>query len=196
VLSGIGDAHRCRLNAQVLDALRAHRIDQDMLARLAELAENADDRAAVLEFAPAAGLRAAHLGSHREAATQYDRALRFTTSEVERAELLQRLAEERYLTGDLISAVESGERALHLRRELGQQERVGEALRWLSRFYWYSGNRAAGERCASESLDVLTPLGPSAELAMAMISQSQLLMLGGEHEAAIRRGIRAIALAS
>jgi hypothetical protein len=31
---------------------------------------------------------------------------------------------------------------------------------------------------------------------MAMISQSQLLMLGGEHEAAIRRGIRAIALAS
>ena len=196
VLSGIGDAHRRRLNAQVLDALRAHRIDQDMLARLAELAENADDRAAVLEFAPAAGLRAAHLGSHREAATQYDRALRFTTSEVERAELLQRLAEERYLTGDLISAVESGEKALHLRRELGQQERVGEALRWLSRFYWYSGNRAAGERCASESLDVLTPLGPSAELAMAMSSQSQLLMLGGEHEAAIRWGIRAIALAT
>jgi tetratricopeptide (TPR) repeat protein len=196
VLSGIGDAHRRRLNAQVLDALRAHRIDQDMLARLAELAENADDRAAVLEFAPAAGLRAAHLGSHREAATQYDRALRFTTSEVERAELLQRLAEERYLTGDLISAVESGEKALHLRRELGQQERVGEALRWLSRFYWYSGNRAAGERCAAESLDVLTPLGPSAELAMAMSSQSQLLMLGGEHEAAIRWGIRAIALAT
>ena len=77
VLSGIGDAHRRRLNAQVLDALRAHRIDQDMLARLAELAENADDRAAVVEFAPAAGLRAARLGSHREAATQYARALRF-----------------------------------------------------------------------------------------------------------------------
>ena len=196
VVSGIGDAHRRRLNAQVLDALRARRVDQDMLARLAELAENADDRAAVIEFAPAAGLRAAHLGSHREAAIQYDRALRFTTSEAERAELLQRLAEERYLTGDLIAAVESGEQALHFRRVLGQREQAGEALRWLSRFYWYSGNRAAGERCAAESLDVLTPLGPSAELAMAMSSQSQLLMLGGEHEAAIRWGIRAIALAT
>jgi hypothetical protein len=65
---------------------------------------------------------------------------------------------------------------------LGQQQQTGEALRWLSRFYWYSGNRAAGERCAAESLDVLTPLGPSAELAMAMSSQSQLLMLDGEHE--------------
>ena len=196
VLSGISDGHRRRLNAQVLDALRARRVDQDMLARLAELAENADDQAAVVEFAPAAGLRAAHLGSHREAATQYDRALRFTTSEAQRVELLQRLAEERYLTGDLTSAVESGEQALHLRRVLGQQEQAGEALRWLSRFYWYSGNRPAGERCAAESLDVLTPLGPSAELAMAMSSQSQLLMLGGEHEAAIRWGIRAIALAT
>jgi DNA-binding CsgD family transcriptional regulator len=196
VLSGIGEADRRRLNAQVLDALRSHRVDQDLLARLAELAENADDRAAVIEFAPAAGLRAAHLGSHREAATQYDRALRFTTSEAERAELLQRLAEECYLTGDLLSAVESGEQALQLRRVLGQQEQAGAALRWLSRFYWYSGNRAAGERCAAESLDILTPLGPSSELAMAMSSQSQLLMLGGEHEPAIRWGIRAIALAT
>jgi tetratricopeptide (TPR) repeat protein len=196
VLSGIGDAHRRRLNAQVLDALRAHRIDQDMLARLAELAENADDRAAVLEFAPAAGLRAAHLGSHREAATQYDRALRFTTSEVERAELLQRLAEERYLTGDLISAVESGEKALHLRRELGNKS-VSE--RRCAGCPASTGTRGIGRlenRCAAESLDVLTPLGPSAELAMAMSSQSQLLMLGGEHEAAIRWGIRAIALAT
>ena len=195
VLSGIGDGQRRRLNAQVLDALRARRADQD-LARLAELAENADDGAAVVEFAPAAGLRAARLGSHREAATQYARALRFALGEDERADLLQRLAIEHYLTGDLISAVESGEQALSLRRVLGQQQQTGEALRWLSRFYWYSGNRATGERCAAESLDVLTPLGPSAELAMAMSSQSQLLMLGGEHEAAIRWGTRAIALAT
>jgi DNA-binding CsgD family transcriptional regulator/tetratricopeptide (TPR) repeat protein len=195
VLSGIGDAHRRRLNAQVLHALRAGRADQD-LARLAELAENADDGAAVVEFAPAAGLRAARLGSHREAATQYARALRFALGEDERADLLQRLAVERYLTGDLISAVESGEQALYLRRVLGQLEQTGEALRWLSRFYWYSGNRAAGERFAAESLDVLTPLGPSAELAMAMSSQSQLLMLDGEHEAAIRWGTRAITLAA
>jgi tetratricopeptide (TPR) repeat protein len=195
VLSGIGDAHRRRLNAQVLHALRARRADQD-LARLAELAENADDGAAVVEFAPAAGLRAARLGSHREAATQYARALRFALGEDERADLLQRLAVERYLTGDLISAVESGEQALYLRRVLGQLEQTGEALRWLSRFYWYSGNRAAGERFAAESLDVLTPLGPSAELAMAMSSQSQLLMLDGEHEAAIRWGTRAVTLAA
>ena len=44
-------------------------------ARLAHHAEGAGDRAAVLEHAPAAGRRASELGSHREAAVQFQRAV-------------------------------------------------------------------------------------------------------------------------
>ena len=46
-------------------------------ARLAHHAEAADDAEAVLRYAPAAGERAAMLGSHREAAAQFARALRY-----------------------------------------------------------------------------------------------------------------------
>jgi len=46
-------------------------------ARLAFHAEAAGDAAAVLRYAPAAAQRAVGLGSHREAAAQFERALRF-----------------------------------------------------------------------------------------------------------------------
>ena len=70
-------------------------LSPDCLARLAEHAEEADDAEAVLEFAPAAGDSASRLGSHREAAFQYGRALRFAgrLSTSERADLLEKRAE-------------------------------------------------------------------------------------------------------
>ena len=72
-------------------------------ARLAHHAEAADDAEAVLRYAPAAGERAAMLGSHREAAAQFARALRYGAGlpSDRRAELLERRSYECYLTHDI-----------------------------------------------------------------------------------------------
>jgi hypothetical protein len=67
---------RMTLHRKALVALAAHGARPDP-ARLAHHAEAADDAEAVLLHAPAAGERAAMLGSHREAAAQFARALRY-----------------------------------------------------------------------------------------------------------------------
>lgn len=65
-------------------------------ALLAFHAEGADDAAAVLRHAPAAARRAASLASHREAAAQLQRALRFAAQagDTVRAGLYDDLAAE------------------------------------------------------------------------------------------------------
>ena len=63
------------VHARILDALRGLRCDED--ARMAFHAEGAGDGPAVLRYARSAGRRAAELGAHREAAAQFERALRF-----------------------------------------------------------------------------------------------------------------------
>jgi DNA-binding CsgD family transcriptional regulator/tetratricopeptide (TPR) repeat protein len=196
VLSVTSDLDLQQLSAQVLTALRSRAADPDELARLADLAEHAGDRAAVIEFAPAAAHRAASLGSHREAVCQYARALPYITGAEERADLLEQLSIEQYLTGDLGRAIASREEALEIFRARGLMLRLGNALRWLARLHWYAGNRIDGERCAAEALTVLTPLGPTAELAMAMSLESQLFMLNGDHESSIEWGNLALGLAT
>jgi DNA-binding NarL/FixJ family response regulator len=185
------------LSRHALAALRPNAAtDHDVLAKLAELAEDADDAPAVVEFAPAAARRASGLGAHRDAARQYGRALRFATEADDRAEFLERGSTEHYLYGSLPDAINARTEALALRRVLGHRHKIGDDLRWLGRLHWYNGERSLGEKFAAQALDILTQLGPSPELAMAMSVQSQLLMLGGGYEASIAWGTRAIALAN
>ena len=68
---------RVQLSRRALGALTAAIGRRPDLARLAHHAEAADDAEAVLRYAPAAGERACKLGSHREAAEQFARAVRF-----------------------------------------------------------------------------------------------------------------------
>ena len=75
MLSGITPGRLGALHWQVLDRLRAMPMSPKPFARLAEHAEMAGDPPAILEFAVAAGDSAASLGSHREAAFQYGRAM-------------------------------------------------------------------------------------------------------------------------
>jgi DNA-binding CsgD family transcriptional regulator len=196
VLAAIGATERQQLAAQLLDVLRSQVSDEDALARLAELAEAADDRVAVAEYAPAAARRAAGLGSHREAAAQYSRSLRYVVEPSARAELLESLAVEQYLTGDLVAAIATRDEAVAMRRAMSDDVRIGDNLRWLARLHWYSGDPAAGDRLAGESLSVLLPLGPSPELAMAMSARSQWFLLSGNHDLAVSWGVQALELAT
>src|SRR4051794_23647561 len=180
------------LNRAALAALsRATRkID---LARLAHHAEAAGDAEAVLRYAPAAGERASLLGAHREAAAQYARALRFAEGD-ERADLLDRRSYECYLTAAIGQAIDAREQALAAHRASGNRLREGDGHRWLSRFWWYAGNRANAEWEAMEAVELLATLPPGPELAMAYSNMSQLHMLADQHDDAIAWGERAIVL--
>ena len=90
--------HRRRaLHAAILAALE----DGGDLSRLAHHGDEAGNVDAVLRYAPAAAGAAVAASSHREAAAQYARALRHADGleARERAELLDRYAEEALLTG-------------------------------------------------------------------------------------------------
>lgn len=191
-------AHRCaEMHATVLGLLRSREPRPELLARLAHHAEEAGDAAAVLEYAPSAGTVAAGLRSHREAAAQYGRALRFAAgADAEtRASLLERHSYECYLIDHMQEAIQSAEQAMQLRRELDQPISVGQDLLLVSRMHWVGGHREEAERAASEALEVLDPLPPGRELARAYSTQSQLGMLANDMERADAWGARAIELA-
>ncbi|MFL5798371.1 MAG: BTAD domain-containing putative transcriptional regulator [Actinomycetota bacterium] len=193
---------RIALHRAVFEALAEAESGDDEAARLAHHAEAAGEGRAVLAFAPIAAQRAAQLGAHREAAEQYRRALRFTGTrfagtapEQERAELLERLSIECYLTDQVPEAIESRRQVLAAWRLLGDQTKVGESLRWLSRLSWFDGRNADAERHGAEAVRVLEPLLPGRELAYAYSNISQLRMLSQKVEEAVAWGERAIALA-
>jgi DNA-binding CsgD family transcriptional regulator len=165
-------------------------------ARLAHHAEAAGDADAVQRYAPAAGERAAMLGSHREAAAQFARALRHGGGlpSDRRAELLERRSYECYLTHDIRGAVQARQRALDEHRAAGDTRRQGDAHRWLSRLAWFEGSARAEEE-ARRAVELLEPLAPGRELAMAYSNMSQLRMLASDQPGATAWGERAIELA-
>jgi DNA-binding CsgD family transcriptional regulator/tetratricopeptide (TPR) repeat protein len=141
-------------------------------ARLAHHAEEADDREAVLRHAPAAAGRAAAVGAHREAAAQYARTLRFAAElpVSERADLLHLRSQECYLTDHIDEAIDAGQQELELRRSLGQLEKEGEALNWLSQILWCPGRTAESVRAREEAVALLETLAPGRELALAWMN--------------------------
>ena len=185
-------AHRGQaIHALVLAALRSLCSEDD--ARLAFHAEAAGDGAAVLRYAPAAAWRAAGLGSHREAAAQFERALRFAGQEAPAtlAGLNEGLADELPLLDRWAEADIAAERALTLWREAGDRLREGGALRRLSRIKsnMYRGRDAVA--VAEAAIPVLEPLGPSRELARAYAALAGQLMMLAENDAAIGLALRA-----
>ena len=188
---------RVTLHGAVLAALEDRQGDSPDCARLADHAEAAGDRAAVLRWAPEAAGEAARKGSHREAAAQYSRALRFARGLAieSRAELLKRRVEECWMTDQFAAAIEAQEEALECRRQLGDQLGEGDALRTLSRLMFFVGRVREGEALALEAVGLLERLPPGHELAMAYGNVSQRRMVAEDLDAAIATGGRALELA-
>jgi DNA-binding CsgD family transcriptional regulator len=188
-------AHRRKeTHRRALAAMQARGNADD--ARLAYHADGAADAGAVLRFAPAAAARAASLGSHREAAAQYERAVGFADAyePAAVARLYDLLATENSLTDTWERAAEAGERALTLWRQVGDKRREGATMSQLSRTMWRLC-RPEAMRYAEDAVATLEPLGASAELAWAYAAVAYRLM-----DAASERGVvlarRAQALAT
>jgi DNA-binding CsgD family transcriptional regulator/tetratricopeptide (TPR) repeat protein len=161
-------AHRRReIHLAVLTALLATGCEDD--ARLAYHAEGGDDGAAVLRFASRAGERAGRLAAHRQAAAQYERAIRFAGDEppAALADLYDAYAHECAMVDQFDRAAAAGQQALALWRQVGDRRREGGTLCMLSRTMWRLCRNDESDRCAHDAVAILEPRGPTPELAGA-----------------------------
>jgi uncharacterized OsmC-like protein len=191
----LSPARRTDLHRRVLGILvGVAGIDPGRLVHHARLAGDAE---AVLRYGQVAGDSAARQGAHREAARHYGAAAAVADRlpEPQRAELLERYALEAHLTGRNEQALQAREAALTIREALGQPERVGENLRWISRASWWSGRVAYAREAAARAVAVLEAAPVGRQRAMAYSNQAQVHVTTHELDEAIAWGERARLLA-
>ena len=166
-------------------------------ARLVHHALALNDEHWVLELAPRAALEAARLGAHREAAAHFATALRVAGKAPDevRAQLHESWSYEAGLVRIDDNTIAARHQALALWRKLGNHEKVGLNLRWLSRLVWYQGDGAAAERFLDEAIAALQNAPPCAEQAWACSVRSQMYMLNSKVDEAVEWGERALLLA-
>jgi DNA-binding CsgD family transcriptional regulator/tetratricopeptide (TPR) repeat protein len=185
------------LHRRALAALAEPRLGIQDSARLAHHAEAAGDADAVLRYAPAAAEQAAAVGAHREALHQYGRALRFAAglAAEQRADLLERYADEGYLTDMREEAVAALDEALAIHRDAGELLRTGNVLRLRARLEGCMGRTAEAVADAREAIRVLEQFPPGIDLARAYAMLSEQAMLTDNAAETIAWGQKAIVLA-
>ncbi len=158
---------RTELHLRALRALR-DRPAADV-GHLAHHAEGAGDAASVLEYAIRAARRARLMSAHRDAATQFARALRFadTLAPVDRAELWEAYSWECVSTDQWNEATGAGRERVALWRTAGDVRKEGEALSFLVGCLASTGEMAAAEEASAASIALLETLPPGPELAEA-----------------------------
>ena len=198
VEESLSPTRRAQLHRRALDALMAPPAGKHDLARIAHHAERADDDRAVLEFAPAAGARAAALGAHREAAAQFARALRFANDEPidVRVELLNGHSVQCYLTAQEDDALSSAERAIECYQLLGDRLGQGAALRWRALVQLNRGFAHDATKTAHSAVAMLEELTPGPELAAAYATLASLGLFAEDGDEVILWGTRSMELAA
>jgi DNA-binding CsgD family transcriptional regulator len=188
---------RMEYHRRVLTALQSKPEGTVDCATMAHHAEAAGDAASVLGCAPEAAREASARRAHREAAAQYARALRHAAAlpPEERAELLTAHAIECYVSDQVDAGIASLKAAREIWRTAGARDREGATLRWLARLLWVAGQNAAAAAASALAVELLEPLPPGHELAMAYSARSQLRMLAHDVDSAVHWGEKAIALA-
>ncbi len=192
---------RAAIHAQILAVLRSAGGPfgaED--ARLAFHAEGAGDHAAVLHHAARAAELAAALGAHREAAAQYQRALRAAAGTAGAdlktvARLYSGLAVEAALGDATQTAADADEHALALWRELADWRQEGETLRRYAMTLQHLCRGDEALAAAERAIEVLEPLGQTTELAAAYSTLAIVRMMRAEREPARTLALRAQAAA-
>lgn len=185
------------LHRRAIAALIQPAVGEADFARLAHHAEAASDARAVLSFAPAAAEQAASVGAHREAQDQYARALRFANglSPEARAALLERFADESFLTDMREQAIEALDEALGIHRRAGNLVKQGETQRRRLGLLICVGQADEAKAAGLEAVELLEPVGGGRELALTCAGLSELFMRADDADEAVSWGTRAVSLA-
>ncbi|MGH9179436.1 MAG: ATP-binding protein [Acidimicrobiales bacterium] len=193
----LSQPERRRLHRQVLEVMATAPPGTYAAARLAHHAEESRCAEAVVRFAVDAARQARGLGAHREAAHQYERALRHLTAEDEgtRALLLEELSQELHQTNDITAALDARREALAYWARRGDVAKQGENLVLLSTLLWSAGRQREAEAEGLAAVHRLETLPETPQRAVAYANLSSLYMLLPDLARAREWGHRAIALA-
>jgi DNA-binding CsgD family transcriptional regulator len=167
------------------------------IERIVHLAKNANEYDTVVQYAPLAARQAASVGAHIEASKLYLTAIEYYQGN-DRAMLIQfyeAYAYECYLTNQVKEAIIYTAKSLNFLEEKNDKEKIGNSLRFLSRLWWFDGNRKNAERFAGEAIEVLDSQPSSSAKAMAYSNMSQLKLLSDQTDECISWGKKAIAIA-
>lgn len=170
----------------------------EALDRLVHHASGAHRSDLLLVHAPRAADEAARLGAHKEAAAYLALVLPLLDGQPAgfAAEICETWAYEAGLSlaiDDEVIAARN--RAVALWQEVGDTERVGENLRWLSRLHWYRGEADTARRYIEEAIALLDAEDASPAKAKAYALRAQFHMLQDQMPEAISWGEQALALA-
>lgn len=189
VLEALTPTRAMSLHRMVLQALQSRSSPTTDLARLAHHAEGAVLEEAVLELAPTAARDAAAKGAHRQAAQQFERALRFATAPTaQRASLLDDYAAEAQLGGQLPETIEARRSAVKLWQDLGDRHRQAISLAKLAHALVVSGKNTEGEATMREAVSLVENDGSSAAAVVVRRWAAHLRMLDRDVEQAIQEG--------
>jgi DNA-binding CsgD family transcriptional regulator/tetratricopeptide (TPR) repeat protein len=187
------------LHKKMAEIIQKGPANSNNLPQLVHHARYADDRELVSTLAPRAAREASLVGAHREAVKLYEAAIEYADSshDVVTAELYDKYAYECYLTYQIADAIAAQEKALAIWHQQNKVLKEGDALRFLSRLWWYAGEQAKALTFAEQAIEVLEHRSGllSKELAWAYSNLSQLGMLSEDERSALHWGNKAIALA-
>src|SRR5207247_884386 len=161
-------------------------------ARLAHHAEAAQDSDAQLRYARLAGERASAVGAHREAAAQFQRALRVADSlpERQRADLLTLLAQE-MLHVNRDGRIEDSRRALELAERFQDDETLLHTLNSVGSHELLRGIPGGKEKVL-RSLDIAAELGMDEHVGRAYINLTYCLTQVREYDGFMELAARGI----
>lgn len=197
VLELLPPHRRLVLHRMILTALQASPTARADAARLTYHAEAAEDRAAILANAPAAGRAAAQAGAFREAAALFALALRYADDlpAAERADLLEAQADACNHSDDRAGSLRAWREAHAIWQAQGDVRRAGESQAQCASQLNGMGRTDDAERECRAAIELLETLPPGRELALAYRVLAGLRMLTQDYQSAIEWGEKAVALA-
>ncbi|MBS1661454.1 MAG: AAA family ATPase [Bacteroidetes bacterium] len=188
---------RIALNKKILELFQNDFEKKGEIERIIHHAKNANDYEQVVHYAPLAARKAANLGAHIEAAKLYLSAIEYYQGKDKDIllKLYEPYAYECYLTNKIKEAIIFQTKAHNIWKETEDVENLGNCTWFLSRLWWFDGNRQQAEKYASLAIETLRDTPPSRAKAMTYSNMSQLKMLSEQLIECIYWGDIAIALA-
>ncbi|SDD54851.1 Predicted ATPase [Dyadobacter soli] len=195
VESSISPFARIILNKNILELLlKAPELETERIIHHAELSR---DYELLLEHIPVAARKAISLGAHRDAARLFCTAITYYKGS-DPARLIfyyQSYAYECYLINQTREAISYQEKVLAFLEEQGEAEKIADCQRFLSRLWWFEGNRNEAERYGCEAVETLKEQPDSRVKAQVFSNISQLKMLSHQPYECMVWGHQAIAMA-
>ena len=197
IVESIAPDRALGLHRRTLMALASPPTGSPDPARVAHHAEAAQDPEAQLRYSRLAGERASAVGAHREAAAQFQRALRAAGSlpPQQQAGLLTLLAHELLHVNMADRAIVAQEQANELFERAGDVVGFADGLRRLSRLYLCGGRGAEAGEPIRECIRLLETLPESRELGFAFSGLVMFHMNHDDPDGALRAGQRSLELA-